>query len=431
MENMGLTGHQAIYGLHWNTENYHVHIAVNRMNPETMKVVRPHEGHDIEEGHKILALIERKQGWTSEQNARYAVNESGETIRKMPQETAPKPKGKALDFESRTGEKSAQRIAQERGHAIMKNAKSWPELHEKLAAAGLRFERKGSGAIMFVGETAVKASSIDRAFSLKNLCKKLGDFEEGDYSTLVDEIVPEPVSSINLDEWKTYQAEWEIARKTPPAVPENLDILAAKTRHRQERKVLLRDLAGRGLKALNGARHRLALRQKTDLRRLRLEKKTPRRKGMPRFETWLRVRGLTRQADLWRYRNRAMLKPFTPPPTKTADPFAAYAAHRETLHWKIAGPSRLDALIALAMRVGGHNREDVAGAILRHAQETRDENRDWNRYAERAVAFAFGAAGDAELAQNEALREQLRKTETPEEMPKDEPRPEPPRIRMR
>ena len=41
------------------------------------------------------------------------------------------------------------------------------------------FRSKGSGAIIFVGDIAVKASSVDRAFSMGKLCKRLGDFEEG------------------------------------------------------------------------------------------------------------------------------------------------------------------------------------------------------------------------------------------------------------
>ncbi|WP_165078902.1 relaxase/mobilization nuclease domain-containing protein [Desulfovibrio sp. ZJ209] len=40
LEKMGLKDHQAIYGLHCDTRNYHVHIAVNRVHPETLKVVR-------------------------------------------------------------------------------------------------------------------------------------------------------------------------------------------------------------------------------------------------------------------------------------------------------------------------------------------------------------------------------------------------------
>ena len=35
LERMGLVGHQTVYGLHYNTENYHVHIAVNRTHPVT------------------------------------------------------------------------------------------------------------------------------------------------------------------------------------------------------------------------------------------------------------------------------------------------------------------------------------------------------------------------------------------------------------
>jgi hypothetical protein len=74
LREMGLQGCQTVYGLHWNTENYHVHIAMNRMHPVTMKVVDPNNGFDIEAAHKILALEEHRQGWTPEANARYIVN---------------------------------------------------------------------------------------------------------------------------------------------------------------------------------------------------------------------------------------------------------------------------------------------------------------------------------------------------------------------
>ena len=53
---------------------------------------------------------------------------------------------------------------------------------------------------MFVGEIAVKASSVDRAFSMKNLCKKLCEFEPGNYDPEPTKIEPEPVSSVNFEE---------------------------------------------------------------------------------------------------------------------------------------------------------------------------------------------------------------------------------------
>jgi hypothetical protein len=63
LREMGLEGCQTVYGLHWNTENYHVHIAVNRMHPLTMKVIAPNKGFDIEAAHKVLVLVEHRQGW--------------------------------------------------------------------------------------------------------------------------------------------------------------------------------------------------------------------------------------------------------------------------------------------------------------------------------------------------------------------------------
>ena len=77
----------------------------------------------------------------------------------------------------------------------------------------MRFEKKGSGAIIFVGEKAVKASSVDRVFSMGKLCKRLGEFEEGTYPDALGKIAPEPVSSVNLEAWKMYQEEFAGGQK--------------------------------------------------------------------------------------------------------------------------------------------------------------------------------------------------------------------------
>jgi len=310
LERMGLTGHQTVYGLHYDTDNYHLHIAVNRMNPESGKVVQPHRGFDIREAHKIVAFIEHKQGWASEENSMYTVLENGELARRRTAREI-KPRQAALDFEHATGEKSAQRIAQERGHDLIKNARSWAELHEKLAGVGLRFEKKGSGAVIFVGDIAVKASSVDRAFSMGRLCKKWGEFEEGSYSNALEKIAPEPVSFVNLEEWKVYQKEFAGELKKAGA-GENVGLVRMKEWHRFERKRALSRLAKYGLPVLNIARHCLMVQQKAE----RLSFHSGRKKargGKPRFENWLRTRGLERAAARWRYRTASEQKRHTPP----------------------------------------------------------------------------------------------------------------------
>nr|WP_302978459.1 relaxase/mobilization nuclease domain-containing protein [Bilophila wadsworthia] len=323
MERMELVGHQIVYGLHYDTENYHLHIAVNRMNPETGKVVRPHNGFDKREAHKILAIIKHRQGWASEKKSLYTVLENGELARRrMEREVKPRPA--ALEFENATGEKSAQRIAQERGHSIIENAKTWVELHENLARVGLRFERKGSGAIVWVGDTAVKASSVDRAFGMKKLSARLGEFEDGNYTETPEKMTPEPVSSVNLEEWKAYQAEFadsrEQQRQTQTEETRN-KIASLKRRQQREREIKLPRLAKYGLPVLNIARHCLKLQHRQEMRELRqrLSKPQP-AQGRPRFETWLRSRGMKAQADRWRHRDRQEEKRHTPAPLENAIP---------------------------------------------------------------------------------------------------------------
>ena len=74
-------------------------------------------------------------------------------------------------------EKAAQRKIKKQGNDILSSAKTWQELHEKLAKVELKLEKKGSGLIIWAGNIAVKASSVDRKFSMGNLTKHLGEFE--------------------------------------------------------------------------------------------------------------------------------------------------------------------------------------------------------------------------------------------------------------
>ena len=279
LKEMGLEGHQAIYGLHNDTENYHVHIAVNRVHPETLKVVRVNKGFDIRQAQKTRALIEKMQGWSPLENAPYVVTEEGELARRMtPQE--PKPTAKAVEFELATGEKSAQRIAQERGHAIIKNAKSWDELHTGLKEIGLRFEKKGSGAIIWVGETAVKASSVDRSFSMGKLVKRLGDFVAGKYEEALPKVEPEPLDETTAQDWRVFRAASEELdrRKQEMAAQNEREKAELLARQRSERRETLPRVAARyGQAICYIGSYCLKLQHKEERRKLReaIRRRTP------------------------------------------------------------------------------------------------------------------------------------------------------------
>jgi hypothetical protein len=60
----------------------------------------------------------------------------------------------------------------------------------------------------------------------------------------------------------------------------------------------------------------------------------------------------------------------------------------------VADPSRLDAEVAVRLRVMGYRPEVIVRAIRDGAPALRaHERRDWNDYARRAVDFAFGVPG--------------------------------------
>jgi hypothetical protein len=178
LDELGLKGHQCVYGLHADTDNIHLHIAVNRVHPDSLKVIKPNKGFDIEAVHKAVARIEHAQGWEREKNGRYQVLENGDLGRARNDAGKQRqPEQRKQDMENRTGEKSKERIAIEQAAPIIKAASNWREVHDKLAEKGMRYERTGSGAIVFVGDVGVKASRVDRAASFGNLQKRLGPYE--------------------------------------------------------------------------------------------------------------------------------------------------------------------------------------------------------------------------------------------------------------
>ncbi len=177
LEEMGLRSHQVIYGLHDDTKNIHLHLAVNRIHPVTGKATRINDGWDIEAGHKAIAKITNSQGWNQEKNDLYEVFEDNIICRKVKKESL-KISQEASKIEIKTGEISAERIAREQAWPIIQQARSWQDLHSSLAKKGIKFERKGSGAIIVIDGIAVKASKAHRAASLGKLQKKIGPYEK-------------------------------------------------------------------------------------------------------------------------------------------------------------------------------------------------------------------------------------------------------------
>ena len=305
LDELGLTEHQCIFGVHQDTDNIHGHLAVNRVHPETGKVVKPNKGFDLEAVHRAIARIEHEQGWRREARGRYRVREDGSLVKEAEEHTMPRISTRARDFERRTGTQSAERRAQNEAAAVITSAKSWGELHEGLARLGMHYERKGSGAMLYVpltggaGEQPVKASKVSRGASLKVLEKRLGTYEQAPLAVAQRRhLDPQPIrrnpvvteyAAARSAHYSDRHEQRGILRGHHAA--EYRDLM---TRQRAEREQLAAAhpphpimVASRSVLAAKHAREKAALRDKQRMERQRLAGR------FPTLDEWLQRNGRT------------------------------------------------------------------------------------------------------------------------------------------
>jgi hypothetical protein len=289
-------------------------LVINRVHPDTLKVIKPNKGFDIEAAHKAIARIEHAQGWRREQHGRYQVLENGELGREhVDTEKQRQPDQVIRDREQRSGEKSAQRIAIEDSAAIIKLATDWQTLHRLLAEKGMRYEKKGSGAMLYVGEVAIKPSSVDRAASLPHLQKRMGDYQPPNDQINVVERKPEPIQA-GQPGWETfisgrkahYAAKNTATLKLRKHQEAERQQLAAQQKTKRE-AILKGSWKGKG-DLLNAMRSILAADQAAEKAGVKeghqqaWKQLRKQYRPFPDYEQWLRQQQ-PELADRWRYLN--------------------------------------------------------------------------------------------------------------------------------
>ncbi len=307
----------AVYALHRNTDNYHLHIALNRVHPDTLRVCD--KGWCIDRAHRALAEIVEAQGWEPEQNARYEKGGAQFNTRPQPEHRA-EPSTRARDYENATGEKSAERIAIEKAVPALRSAQSWSAVHERLGQLGMRYEPKGSGALLWVGEIAVKASACGRGFSRKRMEERLGAFE-ADGRAFKSSPVTNEAETLDQNA-ATKSAEYSAALRQYRAENEAAQTAQRKAHRtertkqiqefRAERTALNKDAKWSGA-ALNVARSLLATeyaKQRAALSERQKRQRNELRQRLGRcltYEEFLKDQGDEQLAEHWRYRHSAPL----------------------------------------------------------------------------------------------------------------------------
>ncbi|MGX8726467.1 TraI/MobA(P) family conjugative relaxase [Legionella pneumophila] len=156
---IGFKEHQRVSVVHHDTDNLHIHIAINKIHPQTFKMIEPYRAY------KTFAEI------ASQLEIELGLQITNHQTRKNHSENL------ADDMEHHSGIESLINWIKRYCKEKIEAASSWKEIHSVLAEHGLMVRIKANGFVFCnVQGLTVKASSISRTFSKKNLESKLGSF---------------------------------------------------------------------------------------------------------------------------------------------------------------------------------------------------------------------------------------------------------------
>ncbi len=341
LDEFGMKDHQCIYGLHQDTDNFHLHVMLNRADPLSGRAERINKGFDIEALHRAVARIEHHQGWSREEHGRYTIENDTIVRTADPDRKSSRKPSRIRDAERRTGEKSALSVAQERVPAIAREAADWQDFHGKLADQGMEYRLRGAGAVLLVGEIPVKPSEVDRTLSLSALKKRWGAFEHpGPNIEKKAAPAPEPVNdtakALGFGDYArarrfNYAGRKEAKDELNRRIEQERKVLF--DQQRQERqKALAGSWKGRGAE-LNALRSLLAAKQagaraelQDKIKDLRKQFSTEYPPGFfPDFEDWIRKTRGKETADRYRYSGKtweisADIRPAEPVRSKDPEP---------------------------------------------------------------------------------------------------------------
>ncbi|HET9239252.1 MAG TPA: relaxase/mobilization nuclease domain-containing protein [Oligoflexus sp.] len=383
LHEFGMSDHQCIYGLHTDTDNRHLHVVLNRVNPMTGRPVKINQGFDKKACHRLSDKIDRAHGWSrpprlasffiAEQLQQGILDESKVQL----EMGGPVVSQGALDYELRTREKSAERLAHDDAAPVIRKAASWKELHENLHAIGATLERRGRGAVLRIGETFVKASQAGKDCGFQELQKRLGDFEPPSRrlkSLNQGRHRSEPAITSSPPGFRQYAAERRRFREQKKSntlelrsaqAIEKKKLIESQKEHRT--RELQGSWKGQG-KMLNEKRSQLAAQHAAEKAELRDRQAHDRQelrqrfRAFPSFPDWQRGPVFDSSPTL--------VGPYDPPQKRNLPGYEARSAPRGTVNYFLSTGQLAFSDCGSAIRViDTRNGDGVLGALLLSAQK--------------------------------------------------------------
>lgn len=175
---LGYGDHQRISAVHHDTDNLHIHIAINKIHPTRGTMHEPFQAYRTL--GQLCVVLERD----------YRLEKDNHEPRQRIAE------GRAADMERHAGIESLIGWVQRECLDAIRGAHSWAELHQVLRDNGLHLRERGNGFVVEADDgTRVNASTLARDLSKPSLEARLGPFKA------------EPTRQGDTDPFRAYRKE--------------------------------------------------------------------------------------------------------------------------------------------------------------------------------------------------------------------------------
>lgn len=157
---LGYGEHQRVSAVHNDTDNLHIHIAINKIHPKRGTLHEPYYSHRTLSD--LCETLERDYGLERDN---HMPNQRGAAAR-------------AADMERHAGIESLVGWIKRECLEEIRGATSWADLHQVMRDNGLELRERGNGLVVEASDgTTVKASTLARDLSKPALEGRLGPFE--------------------------------------------------------------------------------------------------------------------------------------------------------------------------------------------------------------------------------------------------------------
>ena len=226
---IGLSSHQRISALHLDRAHLHLHIAINKVDPATLRCIEPY--YDKRKLMKACDELEIKHGLARANHGRSV--KGG-------------PKSRAADFEAHSGQASFSSWVKGKIEApldaLLTGACAWDDVHALLGKEGLALRKRGAGFVLADATgRSVRASAVNRAFSIQALTTRLGAFQTSPASEAQATYRPQPLRgdarALFADYMRQRQQGAEARKQAREAsARRRREIVAAFAKHRGQLK---------------------------------------------------------------------------------------------------------------------------------------------------------------------------------------------------